>query len=187
MPKLPFFAVALLSHPATLLAQAPAAVPQGGTIAVLVRSPGGGVIAEGDPFVHAVGDALSDKGFTVLPDPDHAAYSAEITLSRAEVGTGKAKVRSEGASVLPGMGAGVGTGIVVPLPSGKSSLVALQRSQIELRIRRRWTDAVLWQGSATTVRAAGTKKGADDAVATDLSRGLLAAYPAQPEGLVGVP
>jgi hypothetical protein len=45
----------------------------------------------------------------------------------------------------------------------------------------------VWDGTAVTVRAAGTRTGADAPVAAALSEAVLRSYPAQPEDVVGVP
>ena len=58
---------------------------------------------------------------------------------------------------------------------------------LEIRIRKRGEDAIVWSGTALTVRAAGTPKGADAVVAADLTRALLAPYPAQSPDVVAVP
>lgn len=139
-------------------------------------------------FVDALGEAFYTRGFTVLEQPGHAAYVVELKLSRVDVGTGTAKVPNDKSSVEPG-GApnAVGVGVRIPLPTGKSTLVPLQRTQMEIRIKARADESLLWQGTAITVRAAGTKKGQDATVASDLSAALLRAYPAQPEGVIGVP
>lgn len=163
----------------------------GGTAALAAPPPSGGTIAlspktaDGDydpalkTFVDAAGKTLTDRGFTVFDDAAHAAYWGELTLSRAAVGTGFAK-DPNAAKV------GVGAGIVVPMSTGNSNVVTLQRTRLELRIRKRDGD-VVWQGAAVTVRPSGTPKGADGTVAADLSNALLQGYPAQPEDVVGVP
>ena len=161
--------------------------PDGGTISIEART------ADGDPdpslpaFVNAAGEALFAKGFTILQDHGHAAYVAELTLSRVDVGIGSAKVVAGSSSVAPSVSGSVGGGITVPLSTGKSRLVALQRIRLEMRIRKRGEEGFLWDGAAVTVRAAGTKKGADDRVASDLSEAVFRSYPARPAGLVGVP
>lgn len=139
-------------------------------------------------FANAVGQAFETKGFTVLEDLGHAAFVVELSVNREDVGTGKAKVSTEGSSVMPG-GApnAVGVGVRIPLPTGKSTLVPLQRTRLEIRLRKRGEESVTWQGTAITVRAAGTKKGTDVAVATDLSDALLRVYPNVPEDIIGVP
>lgn len=162
--------------------------PAGGTVSIETRE-GDAVLGRSMPaFVNALGEAFETKGFTVLEQPGHAAYVVELGLSRVDVGTGMAKVPKEGSSVIPG-GApnAVGVGVFIPLATGKSTLVPLQRTRLEIKLRKRGDQSILWQGSAITVRAAGTRKGQDSTVASDLSQALLRAYPAQPEGVIGVP
>jgi hypothetical protein len=161
--------------------------PDGGTISIETRSAQGSPGTPPAPFVEAISEALAAKGFTILQDTGHAAYAAELTLSRSEAGTGSAKVPSGGAAVMPGAIAGAGAGVIVPFGTGQSKLVALQRIQIEMRIRKRGEDAIIWQGAAVTVRAAGTPKGEDAVVASDLGQALLRSYPAQPVSVVSVP
>lgn len=162
--------------------------PSGGTISIEPKSVDGDYDASTPAFVNAAGEALAAKGFTILEDPGHAAYVAELVLSRADVGTGSAKVSTGGAAVTPGGAYGsVGAGVIIPLPTGKSRLVPLQRTRLELRIRKRGEEAVVWDGAAVTVRAAGTRKGADEVVASNLSEAVLRSYPAEPAALIGVP
>lgn len=186
-------------HIVPLVAALMAVSPIGGGSLAAAVPPGGGTAsiepktADGDydpalpSFVNAASDALAAKGFTILED-DHAAYVVELILSRAEVGTGTAKVPAGRAGTMPGgAGGSVGAGVVIPFSTGQSRLVPLQRTRLEMRIRKRGETAVVWDGAAVTVRAAGTRKGADDLVAADLSKAVLRLYPAEPEGVVGVP
>ena len=178
-------AMALLPIGGSALSAAP---PAGGTISIEPKTANGDYDSSMPAFVNAASEALATKGFTILEDPGHAAYVAELTLSRAEVGTGTAKASAGHSDAEPGgPGASVGVGVVIPLPTGKSRLVSLQRVRLELRIRKRGESGVVWDGAAVTVRAAETKKGADEVVASDLSQALLRSYPAQPEDVVGVP
>ena len=141
------------------------------------------------PFVVAANEALGAKGFTILPVPGHSAYVAELTLTRTDIGTSTVKaLTGSSSSVTPGVVPGaVGAGATVPLATGKSRLVALQRIRLEIRIRKRGEDGTVWNGAALTVRAAGTRKGADEMVAADLSEALLRSYPAEMGGVVSVP
>jgi hypothetical protein len=164
-----------------------AAPPSGGTISIEPKTADG----EYDPatvsFVNAASDALAAKGFTILQDSGHAAYVAELVLSRTDVGTGKAKAIRGSSAIQPGASPGVGAGVTIPFSTGQSRLVPLQRTTLEMRIHKRGEATILWNGAAVTVRAAGTKKGADDAVAAALSEAVLRSYPAKVEDLVGVP
>ena len=155
--------------------------PNGGTVAIRPKT------AEGDydPSLQAYADsaaaALAARGFTILPDTGHAAYVVEVVLSRGDVGTGRARVAGQRAA------SPFGVGVVLPLSTGKSELVPLRRTRLELRMRKRGEPAIVWDGVAVTVRAADTAKGADEAVAADLSQAILAPYPAPPQGMIGVP
>jgi hypothetical protein len=165
-----------------------ASPPKGGTISIEARTAGAD-----DPsmrsFVIAAGEALGAKGFTILTEPGHAAYVAELTLTRVDLGTSKAKaLTGSSSSITPGAVPGaVGAGATVPLATGKSRLVALQRIRLEIRIRKLGEDSTLWDGAALTVRAAGTRKGADEIVAADLSEAVLRSYPAETGDVIGVP
>jgi hypothetical protein len=138
-------------------------------------------------FVEAVGDALTARGFTLLEEPGHAAFVVEIGVTRDQVGTASAKVPASQPQVLPGASPAVGFGVVVPFSTGKSTLVPLQRTRLDLRLRKRGEEGITWQGAAVTVRAARTKKGEDQAVAADLAQAILRAYPTAPEDVIGVP
>ena len=165
-----------------------AAPPNGGTISIEPKTADGDYDSATPSFVNAASEALAAKGFTILEDPGHSAYVAELILSRVEVGTGTAKASAGSAAVTPGGAYGsVGAGVVIPLPTGKSRLVPLQRTRLEMRIRKRGEEDVVWDGVAVTVRPAGTKKGANEVVASDLSEAVLRTYPAEPKDIVGVP
>lgn len=168
------------------LSAAPPA-PNGGTISVAFKTGDGEYSASMPAFMGATDDALATKGFTILDDPGHAAYLAELTLTRIEVGTGTAKVPHGSASVAPGIGGGAGAGITVPLSAGETRLVPLQRIRLDMRITKRGEDGIVWAGAAVTVRAAGTKKGADAVVAADLSNALLSSYPVSAGEVITVP
>ena len=165
---------------------AAATPPDGGSISIEPRTADGDYDPSTRSFVEATGEALAARGFTILEDPGHAAYVAELTLSRVEVGTGLAKPASAGATPT-GVFGGVGAGVSIPLSTGRSELVPLRRTRLELRIRKQGEAGALWQGTAVTVRAGGTRTGADAAVAEALTGALLRSYPAEPADVVGVP
>jgi hypothetical protein len=164
-----------------------APAPGGGTISIEPETPAEPGDRAAPVFAAAIGAALAEKGFTILQDPGHSAYVADLSVSRTDVGTGSAKVATRGGSVTPGASRGVGAGLSVPLPSGRERTVALQRIQLQLTIRRRGAPAVLWQGVAITVRAAGTEQGSSEQVAASLGEAVLRGYPNPPQGIVTVP
>ena len=166
---------------------APAAPPNGGTISVEQVVASDSADQPGRAIADAVSGALGAKGFTILDGPGHSAYTAELSLSRTDVGTGSAKVATGRGAVVPGASAGVGAGLTVPLSTKKFHSVPLRRIQLEIRIRKRGQDVVLWRGAAVTVRAAGTEQGSDGVVASDLSEAILRDYPFEPPEEIGVP
>jgi len=175
-----FAAVALVLIPMAGGALCASPPPNGGTVAIEARTVDGSYDAALPSFVDAAEKALNAKGFTIFDDPAHAASVAELLVSREWVGTGLGKASGQGVSAF-------GTGLAVPLSTGASDLVRLQRTRIELRIRRRGETVAVWDGAAVTVRGAGTRTGTDETVASDLSRALLQSYPAVPKDVVGVP
>lgn len=159
---------------------ASAAPPTGGTISIEASVVDGSRGVAIPAFVDAASAALTSRGFTVLNAPGHSASVIEVIVSRADVGTGVASIPSEGASIA-------GKGVSIPLSNGGTQFVSLQRTRLEMRIRTRGVAGVVWDATAVTVREAGTRKGSAEAVAADLSRALLQAYPAQPSEIIGVP
>lgn len=181
------WAVAAATAMPTPSGGAPAAPPRGGTVSI-ERSTGDGQAAPATAAVDdAVGGALGERGFTLLGDPGHSAYVVDLSLSRADAGTGSAKVDRERGTVTPGGLSGVGGGVTLPLGGAKSRTVQLERVTLELWIRKRGADAVLWHGVGVTVRAGGTRAGSDEVVAADLSQAMLRFYPNPPPGVVTVP
>lgn len=167
-------------------AQTPA--PDGGTISFETKADDVVGATAAAVFANAAGDAFAARGFTVLPDPGHAAYVVQLIIHRADVGTGAVKAPHEKVSAAPGGAYGsVGAGVTIPLSTGKSTLVALQRTELEMRMTKRGAGGMVWHGAAVTVRPARTREGADEAVSRALSEAIVSAYPTQREGIVGVP
>ena len=152
----------------------------GGTIAI--TSPDGA--DPDDAFDRRARDAatakLGDRGFTILNDRDHAAYVAEVITSRSDVGTSVTRARRDAPAVL-------GSGVNIPLASGKSSFVAMQRTTIEIRIRKRGSPAVLWHGSAVTVRPGEPGAAKAERLAAELSQAALSSYPVVTETAISIP
>jgi hypothetical protein len=186
--KRAFLAAGVLSiSPASAWAQSAAYSLSPGTISIEVPDAAPDVRASVPTFVGAVEQALSARGFTTIEQPGHAGLVAALAVRRSAVGTVSAKVAPSRSSAAPGNAPGVGAGVSFALPSTKMRMVPLQQTRLELRIHKRGQDTVLWQGTAMTVRGAGTPKGNDEAVATDLIDALMRAYPAQPEDVISVP
>ncbi|WP_298398748.1 hypothetical protein [Sphingobium sp.] len=173
------FALIGLSLPA-----AAATPPNGGTVSVAAQPGEGAEALPPQLFVDAASQALAGKDFTLLEGADHAAYAVELRYRQSEVGTGSGKTASEGPKVINGgLTGGVGSRLSITMPSNKSQLVALERTELDMILRKRGEQEPLWRGTAVTVRPAGDPAG----VAAALSNALLRAYPVQPEGPIGVP
>lgn len=154
--------------------------PHGGTVYVNAATAPNGDETAARMSINAASTALGAKGFTFLDDPDHAAYVADIVVSRTNVGTGQERVSAGAATMM-------GAGVSVPFSTGQSRLIPLERTEVEIRIRRRGDPAVLWHGAAVTVRAAGARAAAADTVVSTLSAAALRPYPVQSAEVVGVP
>jgi hypothetical protein len=166
----------------------PAATPPtSGTISIEAGAADPDLATSMPAFVEGVADALTARGFTLLEEPGHAAFTVQIGVTRDQVGTASAKVPASHSQILPGGSPAVGVGVVVPFATGKSTIVPLQRTRLDIRIRKRGEDSDTWHGAAVTVRAARTANGTDKAVVADLIQAILRAYPAQPEDVIGVP
>jgi len=179
--RLGWIAAVALASVATSAGAVEAGLPPiGGTISI----ESGAADASGDAsmpaFVEAATAAFTARGFTVINAPGHSAAVLELVMSRVDVGTGVAKTRSEAPMAM-------GAGVAIPLSNGGSRLTSLQRTRLEMRIRKRGGSGIVWDGVAVTVREAGTRKGTPEAVAADLSRALLQSYPAQSKEILGVP
>lgn len=158
--------------PAPSLAATP---PSEGTMAVEAKE---------DLFRDAAASALADKGFTLLDGAAHAAFTMELAVTVTEVGTVDAKVATTGPKVQNGgLMNGVGSAVKIAVPTGKSRNVALERTQLDMVLRKRGETDILWRGSAVSVRNSATPGN----LATDLSNALLRQYPAQSDAVIGVP
>jgi opacity protein-like surface antigen len=171
------FLVAAVALAASVPAASSAAAPKGGTIVITASNADGAPVPAA--FLEAASRTLNAKGFTILGDPEHVGYLAQLTVSQDNVGTAMEKDRRESIGMA-------GSGAYLPLKSGGYTASALRRTRLEIRISQRG-GGVVWHGDAVTVRAAGTPKGSNAAVAQDLSATLLSGYPEQPEDTVGVP
>lgn len=158
-----------------------ASVPRsGGTIAVTSAPADGEDDSLARASAEAAATALGMRGFTILNDPAHAAYVAEVVASRTEVGTSVEKGRA-------GRTLATGAGVNIPIAGGKSVLVPLQRIEVEIRIRGRSDQLVFWHGAAVTVRSVDARNGGVDRLALELSQAALSSYPTQTKAAISVP
>ena len=157
-----------------------ASPPSGGTIVISSRTANGDDATSLPLFENAAARALGTKGFTILDDPAHAAYVAEVTITRTEVGTARTKVPVGSPSYT-------GAGISIPFSIGQSRLVPLERTELAMRIRKRGDQTAVWHGAALTIRPEGSPYEAVETVAAALSEAALRIYPGEAAGIVGVP
>lgn len=177
----PLMLAGTLMLPTLSLAASP---PLEGTIAVVASRADGAQDASSDMFRDAAAAALAARGFTLLEGADHAAYQMELTFRVTDVGTGSARAAPESANATSGGVAGaVGSVVKVPIPSRKSHHVALEKTQLEMTLRKRGEADPIWHGTAVTVRSAETP----GKTATDLCDALIRAYPFQSDDIIGVP
>jgi hypothetical protein len=135
-------------------------------------------------FIDAVGKALAEKGFTTIEGAGHARFVADLGLTRTEIGSTTAKVPVTGSQLIQGGASSrVGGGASILLPTAKTRTVALQQTRLEVGIRKRGEDNVIWHGAVLTIRAAGQ----DKVISADLARAIFQTYPSQPDGIVSIP
>lgn len=178
----------LVGAVAALLAVAPVYAatvpPQSGTISIQAVGDDAAAGDSSGPFVEAAGRSWADRGFTPLDGRGHAAFEVDLSVSHEETGTGSGAVARSKSDMANGGALGsVGAGIRIPIPSGKSRLVALERTRLEMTLRKRGDAAVIWRGAAVTIRPVEARTIA----VADLCSALLRAYPEQQEGAIGVP
>ncbi|HWK35516.1 hypothetical protein, partial [Sphingomonas sp.] len=145
-----------------------------------------------DPaYAEAVGHALAEAGFTLLRQPGHARYAAEITVTQEAHGSVIAEAPRRPPWVSGGTQSGrTGGSVSVPLPSGKGQVSTLVSTAIEIRIRQRADAddaAPRWSGRAATAQATGTREGAPAAVAAKLVGALFRNFPADSGLSISVP
>ena len=75
----------------------------------------------------------------------------------------------------------------LPLPTGKVREMTLRQIRLEITIAKRGGNAVLWKGTAVTVRPAEAREGSDDVVAANLAEVLLRNYPIQAAEAISIP
>ena len=194
-----FAAIPIFFGPTLLTATSLAAQPAPATTAPAPPALSGSISVEPiavDPalkasvpaFVEAVGNALAQREFMLIDGAGHARLVADLTLKRTEIGTTTEKVPVSGASLIKGGNlTRVGGGVNIALPTSKSKTVPLQQTRLDVRIRKRGENTVLWHGAALTVRPANGHEGQDSAVATDLSAAIFSNYPAQSEDVASIP
>lgn len=154
----------------------PGLVP--GTVSVaLSEAAAGGADAE-QPYADAVGQALGEANFTVMPGPDHSRYLARVAVSHE----GRGVVTTKGQKGRPAalIGAG-GPAVVLPFGAAKLQLRDLVATTLTITLVSRVDRRQVWSGSAVTVQVDGA------AVPVRLARAVVATFPQTLASPVSVP
>lgn len=143
------------------------AVPTAGTVSIM---PAGG--AAGAAFDTAVQRALLDRGFTPLPGNGHGRYLAKVDVTQSAQGVVSAG-RAPAGKPLASFNGSVSLG----LSPGGDRLSELVVTRLTVTLIRRDGGQVVWSGSATTARVAGSRNGGVDLVAQTLANAVLSQFP----------
>lgn len=165
-------AVALLSVTPAADA-APASAPPG-TVTVVLAAGEARPMPSDRPFADAVGQALGEANFTLMPQPGHSRYVAEVSVGREARGLVTARAPTDRAQA--GIGSW-GPSIRVPLSSKKMQLRNLVSTTLTVRILTLADHHPVWTGSAVTVQPEEPQGDASPTVALKLARAVVAAYP----------
>jgi len=132
-------------------------------------------------FAGAVGDALTDANFLILPGQGHGRYIARVTVAQEARG---AVAADSGA----GSGVTLGGGrLGVSLPSNATQMAGLVVTRLQVDLTLRETGRTVWTGRATTAQVQGTAAGAPAAVAAKLAAAVIRRFPAKADEAIAVP
>lgn len=133
-------------------------------------------------FRDAVERALAARGFTLLGDPGHGRYVADVTVDRQARGAVSAG-RAGGGPPAVSLNGGVSIG----LPAGGNRLNDLVVTELTITLSERRVARVVWSGSAVTARVSGTPQGGAALVGQTLADAAMAQFPARTAGPISVP
>lgn len=128
-------------------------------------------------YASAVTNALRQTGFTPAPALDQ---SEVVAVFGAQQNTREAMDRGSGLSVGIGggtFGRNVGLGGSVNIPVGRSKPNEVVVSMIELQLKRRSDNSVIWEGRAMTEARSGTPNASLGTVVPALTGALLRDFP----------
>lgn len=130
-------------------------------------------------FAQAVGEALTDAQFLILPGQGHGRYIARVAVSQQARGT----VASRGKNGGPVVGGGVAS-VSLGRTSQFSGLVV---TRLDVSLVERSDGHVAWSGSASTAQVTGTPAGATPAVAAKLAKAVIGRFPQRMDEPIAVP
>jgi hypothetical protein len=132
-------------------------------------------------YVQAVGDALTDANFLILPGEGHGRYIARVTVTQEGRGGVAADSRSGGGARLSGGRLGVS------LPSTRTQLSGLVVTRLDVSLALRETGQIVWSGSASTAQVQDTAAGAPATVAGKLAAAVIRRFPEKTTEPIAVP
>lgn len=132
-------------------------------------------------FAAAVGEALTDARFLILPGEGHSRYVARVTVHEEARGTVAADAGSGGGVNVAGGAIGVS------LPSKRTQLAGLVVTRLDVQLVLRDGGTAVWSGSASTAQVRGTAAGGRAAVAEKLADALIRRFPQPMEAPISVP
>lgn len=132
-------------------------------------------------FADAVGSALTDANFLILPGEGHGRYIARVTVTQQARGAVAADTRLGGGANYSGGRLGVA------LPATKTQLSGLVVTRLTVELALRDTGQTVWSGSASTAQVQGTAAGAPAAVAAKLAKAVIGRFPQKIEEPIAVP
>lgn len=125
----------------------------------------------------AVVDELARHGYDTATSPASGGQVAQIMLSRDVVQPEeppRRPVSGEMGVMVGNRGSATHMGLAIDLTKPKKALVS---TRMEVRIRDRMTDRVLWEGRAEVASRAGDSGPDDSAIAARLAQALFARFP----------
>ncbi|MGN6269603.1 MAG: hypothetical protein ACTHM0_06875 [Sphingomonas sp.] len=129
----------------------------------------------------AVGDALTDANFLILPGEGHGRYIARVAVSQESRGSVAADAHSGGGVNMAGGRLGVS------LPGSKTQISGLVVTRLDLDLVARDSGKTVWHGSGSTAQIQGTPAGAPAAVVKKLADAVIRYFPRTMEEPIAVP
>lgn len=142
-----------------------------------------GEAADGDPFIRSTVNALGNANFLVLPRGTHSRYIASVEVSQQQRGS----VTADGVEAKSAVNIGNwGESVRLTPPSKKMNLHNLIITRLDIKVRRRGDDQLVWSGSALTAQVAGTEVGSIAAISVKLANAVISQFLITVQGPISV-
>lgn len=152
-----------------------------GTIAVIPANSAQAFGIEYRVYADAVASQLRAQGFTPIGVSDGPAYIGTLTVTQ-NVAVGPPRpspfsIGIGGGGFSGGRGGGIGLGGGVTVPIGHGRRDAVEIDAIGLQIKHRADDALVWEGTATTMIDTRSPNASLAKAVPAMARALLAGFP----------